>query len=216
MYLWLITHIVTGFLALISGIGIILLAKGTPLHRYIGRLFAVSLLLSAAAAFVLAFGKRNWFLFAVGLFATYLTLTGWLYLWKFRKRNIPGIKLLFYVLVGLMGAGALYFLFIAVLVLNKGNAAGIVFLFFAGLSTLFVFTDFKVWKKAEHPTEKYLSLHLQRMTGAFISALTAFIVVNNTYLPDFVPAWIWWILPTVLLVPWIRKHAAQVENIEKV
>jgi hypothetical protein len=34
-------------------------------------------------------------------------------------------------------------------------------------------------------------------------------------LPDFVPAWIWWILPTVLLVPWIRKNASKVENTEK-
>jgi uncharacterized membrane protein len=211
---WLVTHIATGSIALLSGLALILLPKGTLLHRYGGRFFALSMLISAGTAFVLAF-NRNWFLFAVGLFSSYLTLTGWLYLRKFRSNGLAGLNVFMLVLIGCMGLGALYFLYIATLALKSGSSFGLVFIFFAGLSLLFLWTDFRVLRKEKSGDVNFLALHLQRMAGAFISALTAFTVVNYTYLPPYIPGWIWWILPTVILLPWIRNQSARVQNSEK-
>jgi len=51
-----------------------------------------------------------------------------------------------------------------------------------------------------------LVTHLQRMIGAYIASLTAFLVVNNTILPGVIA----WLLPSVLLVPfimaWSKKY----------
>ena len=47
------------------------------------------------------------------------------------------------------------------------------------------------------------------MMGSYIAAMTAFIVVNNTILPEIVA----WLLPTVIVTPliikWSRKYKIQ-------
>jgi len=49
------------------------------------------------------------------------------------------------------------------------------------------------------------------MTGSFIAAMTAFLVVNATYFPDQIPSFICWLLPTVTLTPLIVKWNGQYE-----
>ena len=56
--------------------------------------------------------------------------------------------------------------------------------------------------------------HLQRMTGAFIASMTAFLVVNATYLSDTIPGFVYWLLPTTVFTPliikWSKKHQVKV------
>jgi hypothetical protein len=47
----------------------------------------------------------------------------------------------------------------------------------------------------------WLLAHLQRMTGGYIAATTAFLVVNAQYSPVVLPSVVVWLLPTVILTP---------------
>jgi hypothetical protein len=53
----------------------------------------------------------------------------------------------------------------------------------------------------------WLLIHIQRMVGSYIAALTAFLVVNNTYLPPLMA----WLMPTIIMTPlifyWSKKNA---------
>ena len=53
-----------------------------------------------------------------------------------------------------------------------------------------------------------ISRHLTNMMGGTIAVITAVLVVN----PPFEPEWVWWILPTALITPvifwWNRKTLA--------
>ena len=54
------------------------------------------------------------------------------------------------------------------------------------------------------------------MTGAFIAALTAFLVVNANYLPEQSPEILYWLLPTIVFTPliiiWRRKFEVKKIN----
>lgn len=67
--------------------------------------------------------------------------------------------------------------------------------------------DIKLYKGNNTVKNYWLLIHIQRMIGAYIAALTAFLVVNNTYLPSLAA----WLLPTVILTPlifyWSKMYA---------
>jgi hypothetical protein len=58
-----------------------------------------------------------------------------------------------------------------------------------------------------HDKKAYLRKHLQRLGGGFIASATAFLVVNLRDLPDWLPAWGLWLLPTVLISPLIVYYS---------
>jgi len=70
--------------------------------------------------------------------------------------------------------------------------------------------DLKKIGKPEPDKLAYIRIHIQRLLGAFIASFTAFLVVNLEYLPDFIPGWTYWLLPTLLITPlisyWVRKY----------
>ena len=90
------------------------------------------------------------------------------------------------------------------------NNFGIVFIVFGGLGLRFVKTDFDNYKGKLKAKNYWLLAHLQRMTGGYIAATTAFLVVNSQYSPVILPAVVVWLLPTVILTPliisWTKKY----------
>ena len=82
---------------------------------------------------------------------------------------------------------------------------GIVFVVFGFISLRFVYTDWQNYTGKAKEKNYWLLAHLQRMTGAYIASLTAFLVVNK-----ILPGIIVWLLPTVILTPliivWTRKY----------
>ena len=82
---------------------------------------------------------------------------------------------------------------------------GIVFVVFGFISLRFMYTDWQNYTGKAKEKNYWLLAHLQRMTGAYIASLTAFLVVNK-----ILPGIIVWLLPTVILTPliivWTRKY----------
>jgi len=66
------------------------------------------------------------------------------------------------------------------------------------------YADLGVIKIIRHRKER-ISRHLTNMMGGTIAVITAVLVVN----PPFEPEWVWWVLPTALITPvifwWKRK-----------
>ena len=59
------------------------------------------------------------------------------------------------------------------------------------------YADFKSHKNKTAIGKERLSRHLTNMMGGNIAVITAVLVVN----PPFEPEWVWWVLPTALITP---------------
>ena len=100
---------------------------------------------------------------------------------------------------------ALFFIVYGITLLINHINFGIVLLVFGLISIQMVRMDINVYRGNIKFKNYWLLMHIQRMTGGYIAAFTAFLVVNNTYLPGIVA----WLAPTVIFVPlifyWSKK-----------
>lgn len=201
----LIIHIIAGSIGLLTGTINIIKKKGDKVHKNVGKFFFYSMLINGFAGFIMSLIHRNDFLLIVAVFSIYMVATGqrFLSLKQLHKEQKP--KVIDWVLTYTMLVFA--FLFItygSYLLINKVNF-GIVLLVFAVVSCLMAIKDIKVYKGNIKEKNYWLLLHIQRMVGSYIAALTAFIVVNNHFLPGIVG----WLLPTVIFTPLIVKWTKQ-------
>ena len=198
-------HAGLGGLALLAGSIALISKKGKYLHRRSGRVFYWSMLISAILALVISRlpGHISPFLFAIGLFTTYLLLTGIRAL-RLKKQNVSlnidrlisrlmfGIGMLM-VYGGLLGGIPLL-----------GPNTNILMPIFGVLAIFLAVGDLRSFSKPDSLRKSWLRLHLTKMTGAYIAAVTAFIVVNQA-----IPGILGWILPsvvgTIFIVLSIRK-----------
>jgi uncharacterized membrane protein len=196
---FLIAHIAGGTTALATGTLILAARKGDRKHRILGKVFALSMLLTGVCSLVLSILHPNDFLFSVGLFSIYLTATGWLHLRPeghvagLRREWVHGI-----LLAGLV-VGSAHLARVGIAKTMVRDTFAWVDFAFAGGGFLFAWQDFR--RRASRTRTGRLAFHLQRMTGAYISALTAFLVVNARGRYSIWP----WLLPTLVLTPLILK-----------
>ena len=108
-------------------------------------------------------------------------------------------------LFGLMSIFALLFVGYGITSLIKNNNMGFVLIVFGIISFLMLAADWRVFQGNIKRKNYWLLLHLQRMMAAYIASLTAFLVVNNTYLPGPIA----WLLPTLIITPLIVKWSGQ-------
>ena len=201
----LIIHIIAGSIGLLTGTINIIKKKGDKAHKSVGKFFFYSMLINGFAGFIMSLIHRNDFLLIVAVFSIYMVATGqrFLSLKQLNKEQKP--KAIDWILTYTMLVFA--FLFItygSYLLINKVNF-GIVLLVFGVVSCLMAIKDIKVYKGNIKEKNYWLLLHIQRMVGSYIAALTAFIVVNNHFLPGIVG----WLLPTVIFTPLIVKWTKQ-------
>jgi uncharacterized membrane protein len=206
----LIIHIIAGSIGLLTGTINIIKKKGDKAHKNLGKFFFYSMLINGFAGFIMSLIHRNDFLLIVAVFSIYMVATGqrFLSLKQLHKEQKP--KAIDWILTFTMLVFA--FLFItygSYLLINKVNF-GIVLLVFGVVSCLMAIKDIKVYKGNIKEKNYWLLLHIQRMVGSYIAALTAFIVVNNHFLPGIVG----WLLPTVIFTPlivkWTKQHRVQI------
>ena len=199
----LITHIATGFTALVVGLVPMLLTKGNRLHKRAGLIFVYCMTVVAATALLLCvlqpFKMMRLFLTGIAVFSFYLTMTGW----RATKQKTTGPtsadKTLTFVTlavsVAMIGFGSY------LLAINGPVFMPIVFTFFGVLTLVFAARDVQLMRQ---PAQKlhWFFQHFTRMGGAYIATFTAALVTNSSrVLPANAPEWTQtasWILPSII------------------
>lgn len=176
----LILHIIAGFAALAMGLMAILAKKGKDLHRLGGKIYFWSMVMVVLTAGVLSLFKDIAFLLMIAIFSFFLCYTGYrAILQKQLKPNLPD------------------WLILAMAMVNAGfmvASLNVILMVFAGLSVIFGIQDIAIylgWRR-QSKSNNWLTMHIGRMLGAYISTLTAFLVVNV----QMEPAWLIWLAPT--------------------
>lgn len=195
----LIIHIIAGMSALVCGLIALLLRKGSSGHKLNGNIFFYSMIGVAITALFISAFKSNDFLFYIGLFSLFMTLSGKRAIQN--KTSSPG-KIDILILILGLGTG--------IWMLAEPN---LVLRVFGALSLLLALGDlsvyYKVYRQHVMPSNTWLLRHIRHMMGSYISTTTAFLVVNI----QIQPAWVIWLLPTFIGTPviiyWIRKITPQ-------
>ena len=198
-------HIICGAMGLVLGTANLIRRKGDPPHRRIGRLFVAAMITAGCSAIVLSVIHPNFFLTVVGIFTVYMVGTGHRYiLLRLREVDNDARNLDWALTIGMAIAVGL-FVILGIRALLQQNMMGLVYFVFGLIGFLFVRTDFDNYRSRSKHRNYWLLAHLQRMTGGYIAALTAFLVVNADRFPEFIPGVVYWLLPTVILTPMIIK-----------
>ncbi|MBT6161431.1 MAG: DUF2306 domain-containing protein [Flavobacteriaceae bacterium] len=194
-------HAPLGGIALFAG-GIALIAKkGSQLHKKSGKVFFYSMLISAIAAFIISVLPKheNPFLFSIGLFSSYFLISGLRSLqYKQREFELKIDKIIAY-LIALTGFSMILYPIVLFSQLN------IILTVFGIVGIVFGFRDLKLFRDKERLKKSWLKLHLGKMTGGYISAVSAFFVVNQI-LPGI---WNWFvpgIIGSMYIACWMIKQ----------
>ena len=203
----LVIHITGGTLGLLAGTVSMIRKKGDKLHRNIGNIFLYGMLAAGATSIALACLHPNYFLLITGIFTLYMCSTGRRYLFlKVRGKPQPFDWALSFAML----VAAIVFVGWGSYVLYKGNNFGIVFIAFGVIGARFVRADLVNYTGRSKLKNYWLTGHLQRMTGAYIASLTAFLAVNGQYMTQWFPDYVLWLLPTLVLLPcifiWTKKY----------
>lgn len=202
---FLILHVITGAIGLLLGSFILIRKKGDKVHKKLGRIFAIAMIINGLSAFVLSYIHPNIFLFIVGVFSVYLASSGYRMISLKNISNGQKPKIIDYSLTFLMLIACLAFLYIGITNLISGVYFGSILCMFGLISFRLCYSDYKLYTGKMTDDLQWLKNHIGRMTGAYIASLTAFLVVNNTLLPPFLA----WSLPTIIglffIIRTIRK-----------
>ncbi len=182
-------HVPLGGIALLTG-GIPLLAKkGNNVHKKSGKIFFFSMLLSAISAFIISVlpNHESPFLFSIGLFSTYFLISGLRSL-KFKQKELQlktdKIIAYFITLTGIV------MILYPMVLYSKLN---IILTVFGVVGIVFGLRDLKLFKDSKKLKKSWLKLHLGKMTGGYISAVSAFFVVNQ-----ILPGILNWFVPGII------------------
>ena len=182
-------HAPLGGIALLTGGISLIVKKGNNVHKKSGKIFFFSMLFSAISAFIISVlaNHESPFLFSIGLFSTYFLISGLRSL-KFKQKEfqLKTDKIIAY-LITLTGIAMILY---PVLLFSKLN---IILTVFGVVGIVFGLRDLKLFKDIKRLKKNWLKLHLGKMTGGYIAAVSAFFVVNQI-LPG-----IWnWFIPGII------------------
>ncbi len=208
--IWL--HAGTGGIALLFGMIALVSKKGGSNHKKSGKVFYYSMLFSAIVALIISLNpdKKNYFLFIIGIFSTYLLLSGFRAL-KFKKIKSDTNLLIDKMISYGMLTGAIVMIIWSFLPLIKQGNIQIVLLVFGLIGFSLSIRDVRFFKNRTKLKEAWLRIHVGNMVGGYIAAFTAFIVVNQ-----FIPALFGWIGPTLIgslyITYWMTKLSPKKQN----
>lgn len=196
-------HIASGYLALLAGTFVLILKKGTGVHKKLGSFFYYTMNMVVVSALLLSLIKSNMFLLHVAIFVLYQNFAG--------KRSVDYKTLnpsfVDYTLLVFAGLNALWML----------ASLKVVLMVFGGISIFLVINDLRIYfalrKEMSLPKTAWLRRHIGMMMGAYIGAFTAFLTVNVHFIQ---PGWIVWIAPTAIFVPlmayFTNKYTKQISK----
>ncbi len=196
----IIIHAALGGIALLAGLIAIISKKGQPIHKKSGIVFYYAMIASGASAIVIALMPKheNPFLIAVGVFSLYFVIGGYRALrFKSMTNSIKNDNILSIIM---LITGVLMIL----LPLVISQSINLVLLIFGIIGILFALRDLKLYQNRERLKKGWLKLHLGKMLGGYISATTAFVVVNG-FFPGIYNWFIPGIIGTIYITYWMKK-----------
>jgi uncharacterized membrane protein len=196
-------HAFFGGIGLITGIGSVIVKKGTPLHKKMGKLFSIGMITSSLISLPICWMPKhqNIFLFLIGLFTIYLVVSGNRALTF--KRKIKA-DLIDKIISGSMLFFSLVMIFLGIYSFMNNITNGILFVFFGGFGLYMTIKDFIFFKNISNSNQKWLSKHIGKMVGALIASITAFIVAGlqmGNLIAWITPS----ILGTIYIIYWNKK-----------
>jgi uncharacterized membrane protein len=198
--IFIYVHAASGGIALIAGLVSMIARKGNQTHKKSGLIFFYSMAFSGITAMLISLlpNHRSPFLFAIGIFSLYFVITGKRAL-NFKKQNPntfidKGISL-FMILTGLA---------MIVLPILLTGSIDVILAVFGIVGIAFSIRDLMLFKNPFRLQNAWLKLHLGKMIGGFISAITAFVVVGN-YFPGIYGWFIPGIAGSFIITYWTRK-----------
>ena len=195
MDLLLLIHILAGTIALFAAAFAICSEKGKKIHITSGRTYYWGMVGIFLTALPMSIITSNVFLLLIVFFSFYLAFAG-----RRFAQNRKGIaSTVDWIAVGLMIAAGLGMWVLAVYYYMENNSQSITLTIFGFIAVALGYTDYKTYKREEATGKKRIARHLTNMLAGTIAVVTAVLVVNV----DMEPQWLPWILPTVILVPFI-------------
>ncbi|MDI9356866.1 MAG: hypothetical protein QM536_07595 [Chitinophagaceae bacterium] len=212
-YTILTIHILGGGIGLLTGTLIMINKKGNSLHKTIGKIFAYGMISAGFSGIIMSLLHPDYFLFIIGIFTLYLVGTGKRFIFLTMLHTGQKPYIIDWIMTYTMLITGLVFIILGMYHLLEYNIFGIVFIVFGAVGLLSSIQDIKHYKGIIKQKKYWLSIHIQRMVGAYIASLTAFLVVNIHNIPVEIPSFIVWLLPTTLFVPfiffWIKKYVGK-------
>ena len=197
-------HIAGGTTSLLLGIIVLSLKKGDKRHKWLGNIYFYAMLIASIVAIPMSYLHPNYFLFIVAIFTIYMLLTGYRYL---SKKKIQDVNYIDLILTGSILVFGFAFIGFGIYHIVQQDYFGIVLLVFGTICLLFAKKDYENFKGKSNIKNYWLTGHIQRMMGSYIASTTAFLVVNNTVIPNIIA----WLIPTFLIAPLITRWSKQHE-----
>ncbi|MBJ2175095.1 hypothetical protein JBL43_12655 [Aureibaculum sp. A20] len=199
-------HAFFGGLGLITGLGSIIVKKGSKPHKVMGKLFSIGMITSSLIIIPISWmpNHQNILLFLIGLFTIYLVISGNQIL-TFKLKSKKAAKPIDKIISGsMLSLSVLMILFGAYGLMKVNDLNYLLFIFFGGFGLLVTIKDFIFYKNIIIGKNEWLRNHVGKMIGAFIASVTAFLVAGLGIWNLFA-----WTLPTILgtvyILYWKRK-----------
>lgn len=195
----LVIHIAAGSVALLMAMIALVTAKGGRHHVLAGRVYASGMTVIFLTSLPLAILGASIFLLLIAVFSFYLVFAGWRFARNRRGRPRP----VDWSAVAIMGAIGLAMWGYGIALASDGDDQWVTMLLLGSIAVALSLADtryyFRLTKKKRPSGSKRIRRHLTNMLAGTISTVTAVFVVNV----DTDPAWLAWILPTVVITPLI-------------
>jgi len=191
----LVAHIAGGVIALLAGLVSIFSVKGSSTHRLAGKIYFVGMTAVFIGAVFTAIGHHKDFLLMVGFFSYYLTVRGYRVLFLKKLPEGQKAKSIDWVIIIISATFIFTLLGWGVWALRMGASIGIAAVLFGSVGSIFLLLDIKKFIRPPKEKMHWWYSHIGSMGGSYISAVTAFVVVNIE-LPQY--QWVLWILPGIL------------------
>lgn len=211
--LMLILHIAGGTVALLVGLVSIFSKKGSPTHRWAGKIYFGGMTAVFIGAVFTAIGHNKDFLLMIGFFSYYLTVRGYRVLFLKKLHEGEKAKWVDWI-VSIVSAVFILTLFgWGIWAVSLGAGMGIAAIVFGVVGSIFLFKDIQNFVRPPKAKMHWWYSHIGSMGGSYISAVTAFVVVNIE-LPSY--NWVLWILPASvggsIIAATIIKYKRQFEK----
>jgi len=166
--------------------------KGKHIHALAGRTYVWAMAVVCVSALVMCLLHPQQFLLYVAIFSFYLVFTGE----RLTKRKSAGMKAeqqdWIAALLAVLGGSLL--LVRGVWFVTSGKEFGWVPIVFGAICLGVSLRDMRSFVRPTTERNAWLFTHLARMVGGYIATVTAFCVVNLTFLPALAV----WLVPTVV------------------